>query len=109
MDMKSAERAVSKLLNDSKELEFLRDECAALSWQNVELGSLVAALRRALSQTLEFIKTEDSMQKEEWDRLYDLASSSAAETCSCGHLMVDHDKRGCCWLHCKPICGKDVD
>jgi hypothetical protein len=102
---RATQRAVTRLLNDSKELEFLREECAALTWHNVELANLTAALRKALKEALDHIKDDDTMWDDDWNRLAALLTGHI-ETCSCGHLMTDHDQRGCCWLHCKPICGK---
>ena len=101
--MRNAERAVTRLLNDSEELKFIRDECANLQWSNSQLAAENVQLRRAI-ESLIAIYYNSTITDDVIQSLRPLLVSGV-DVCSCGHLMTEHDREGCCWIQCKPICG----
>ncbi len=81
----------------------MRGEVAALEWSNSELAREQQVLRLALQELSDAYYNAD-ITDEMMDRVQLMLDATRIEVCACGHLMLDHDNDGCCWLHCREIC-----
>lgn len=68
---------------------------------------LIRTLWAALEDVAEHWKDFGSQEAERLKQMLAGTKRDAVQisVCDCGHLMADHDEKGCQYLGCKRICG----
>ena len=102
---------VQGLEDDRLRLKDTEERLTHTTWEAIQLGMLNRALVRLLGELLNNLDA-GKHDPDLFDRIENLLEDSRHVTggifeCECGHSVYDHDERGCLYMGCKPICGRN--